>query len=141
MTPRNHTALRFNHPDLDPGRSGLQLTPRGSVATVSEDDSVRQSVLLLLSTRPGERVMRPNYGCDLFQLMFSPNDDTTAAIAMHYVQQALLRWEPRIEILTLDAGRDPELPGVLLIQLAYRVRTTRTVEHIDLSLDLAGENT
>lgn len=139
MIRKNHTALRFNHPDLDPGLSGLPLTPRGSIETVSEDDSVRQSVLLLLSTRPGERVMRPNYGCDLFQLMFSPNDDTTAAIAMHYVRQALLRWEPRIEIKSLDATRDPALPNVLLIQLAYQVRTTRTIETVDLSLDLAGE--
>ena len=71
--------------------------------------SVRQAILLLLSTRPGERVMRPTYGCDLHRLVFSPNDDTTAGLAIHYVRQALERWEPRIEVIRLDAGREAPL--------------------------------
>jgi len=51
----------------------------------------------------GERVLRPEYGCDLHRLVFSPNDATTAGLAVHYVRAALLRWEPRIEIR--PAGR------------------------------------
>ena len=66
---------------------------------VEDDASIRQSLLLLLSTSPGERVMRPDYGCSLRRLVFAPNDDTTAGLAIHYVRQAVERWEPRVEIL------------------------------------------
>ena len=77
---------------------------------VDESGSVRQAILLLISTTPGERVMRPNYGCALGRLVFSPNDDTTAGLATHYVRQALLRWEPRIQILQLEATRGSTRP-------------------------------
>jgi phage baseplate assembly protein W len=83
--------------------------------------------------------MGPNYGCDLHHLMFSPNDDTTAAIAMHYVRQALIQWEPRIDIVSLDAERVPSEPGILIISLEYQVRTTSSVERVELSLNLAGD--
>ena len=57
--------------------------------------------------------MRPDYGCDIHRLIFSPNDDTTAGLAIYYVQRALDRWEPRVEVLQPDARRDPEDPGRL----------------------------
>jgi phage baseplate assembly protein W len=107
---------------------------------VAGEDTVRQAILLLLSTRPGERVMRPDYGCDVYQLIFAPNDDTTAALAIYYVRRALERWEPRIEIVKLDANRAVEEPSVLVITLGYRVRATRAVEQIELTLNLAGVN-
>ncbi len=83
--------------------------------------------------------MRPAYGCDLNRLVFAPNDDTTAAIAIHHVRRALLQWEPRIDILALDAYRDPNQANTLLINLKYQVRTTQQVEEMQLSLDLAGD--
>jgi phage baseplate assembly protein W len=82
--------------------------------------------------------MRPNYGCNLNSLVFAPNDDTTAAIAIHHVRQALLQWEPRIDILDLEAHRDPEQPHVLEIVLKYRVRITHQAEELQISLNLAG---
>ena len=99
---------------------------------------MRQAVLLLLSTQPGERVMRPDYGCELHRLVFGPNDDTTAGLAIHYVRRALERWEPRIQILRLDAGRHPEDPERLNISLEYRVRSTQRGERLAYSLQLAG---
>jgi len=66
---------------------------------VDGDDSVRQAILLLLSTVPGERIMRPEYGCLIHQLVFSPNDATTAGLAIHYVQRALDLWEPRVDVV------------------------------------------
>lgn len=142
MAAHNH-AFRFIHPDLDrpgaaPEHSGLSLGLRGSVAMVSGDDAVRQAVLLLLSTRPGERLMRPNYGCNLYSLVFAPNDDATASIAIHHVRRALLQWEPRIEILTLDAHRDPNQANLLEINLKYRVRTTHQTEELQIAFDLTG---
>jgi phage baseplate assembly protein W len=83
--------------------------------------------------------MRPGYGCDLRRLVFSPNDDTTAGLAIHYVRQALERWEPRIDILGLDAGRATEAPNTLHISLEYRVRETHHVDQLTVPLNLAGE--
>ena len=106
-----YRAWRFVHPDIvaeeGAASGGLQVTPRGRIDMVQDDASIRQSLLLLLSTSPGERVMRPDYGCYLRRLVFAPNDDTTAGLAIHYVRQAVGRWEPRVEIIGVDAGRDP----------------------------------
>ncbi len=151
----HYRAWRFVYPGLDPSEiaPGLHFSASGGVDTVQYNDSVRQALLLLLSTRPGERVMRPDYGCDIHRLLFSPNDDTTAGLAIYYVQQAIDRWEPRIDVLRLDAGRaqtsplayDPSLdqaadalgPEFLVITLHYRVRVTRFVEMLTFSLNLA----
>jgi uncharacterized protein len=104
---------------------------------VSEHESIRQSLVLLLSTVPGERLMRPDYGCELFRLVFSPNDDTTAGLAIHFVRRAVERWEPRIEVIRLDASyaRDD---GILIIELEYRARLTLHTERLDFALNLAG---
>jgi phage baseplate assembly protein W len=142
MSPTRYRAWRFVHPDLAAaeGQAGLALSPGGGVAMVEGDDSVRQSILLLLSTVPGERVMRPEYGCYLYQLVFSPNDETTAGLAIHYVRRAVSRWEPRVEILRLDAGRHPDAAELLEIVLEYRVRASQRTERLEITLNLSGEN-
>lgn len=127
------------------GRTGLLAALTGSIALAADGDHVRQSILILLATRPGERVMRPDYGCPIDRLIFSPNDATTAGLAIHYVRQALLRFEPRIDIVQLDAGpggslASNDLPDtVLYIRLDYRVRATRHTESLTFTIDLAGE--
>jgi phage baseplate assembly protein W len=142
MTTPRYRAWRFVHPDLvaSEGTSsgGLQVSARGRIEMVEEDASVRQAILLLLSTAPGERVMRPTYGCHLRRLVFSPNDDTTAGLAIHYVRQALDRWEPRIDVLAIDATSDPESPERLDILLEYRVRATNRGGSITYPLELGG---
>jgi len=102
-------------------------------------DAARQDICLLLRTRPGERVMRPEYGCDLQRLVFAPNDDTTAGLAIHYVKRALDRWEPRVEVTRVDARRDPDRAEVLVIEVAYRLRKTHERDALTLSLDLGGD--
>lgn len=131
-------AWRFSFQPLDARRSeaGLVLSLRGGVELVAEGDAVRQAILLLVSTRPGERVMRPAYGCHLFRLAFAPNDDTTAGLAMHYVRVALERWEPRIVALRLDAVRNPEHPNRLDIDLQYRLCSRAGTQQMTLSYDL-----
>jgi phage baseplate assembly protein W len=121
---RPFRTFSFAHPDFDDGLPGLELQPSGALQMTDGDATVRQAVLLLLTTSPGERVMLPTYGCELNRLMFQPNDDTTAGLAIHYVRKALTRWEPRVEILKLDAGRSAEDPSRLDISLHYRVRPT-----------------
>lgn len=143
MTVGRYRAWRFAIPSAlvsDPDRAwtsaGLQTTPAGRIEMVEEDASVRQAIMLLISTSPGERLMRPDYGCSLRRLIFAPNDDTTAGLAIHYVRTAIERFEPRVEIISLDAGRDPERPERLDLELRYRVRATRRVDELHLAFDL-----
>lgn len=132
-------AWRFYHPELDKPQdySGLMIDARGRIMMVEGSDAIRQSILLLLSTIPGERVMRPEYGSQLHLLLFAPNDATTAGLAIHYVRRALERWEPRIDILRLDANQNPERPELLEILLEYRVKATQNVQSLSFSIDLA----
>lgn len=130
MMAVRYGSWRFVHPDLLAGRTidsgqapGLQVTA-GRADTVQGDDSIHQAILLLLSTRPGERVMRPEYGCDLGQFVFAPIDDTTAGLAIHYVSRAIERWEPRIKVLALDATPNPDDPTKLDLLVEYRVHAT-----------------
>ncbi len=145
MSGPRYRAWRFVNPDFDEAEhsSGLRISNRGGIEMVEGRLSVRQAILMLLATRPGERVMRPHYGCNLHRLVFSPNDDTTAGMAIHYVRQALESWEPRIHILDLDATRsnDEGLSGLLEISLEYQVRATLQTERLSYAFDLTGEHT
>ena len=116
---------------------GLIVTATGSVSMVDGDECVRQALLMLLSTTPGERLLRPGYGCHLRRVVFAPNDHTTAGLAIHYVRQAVEYWEPRVEILDLDAGADPGDPARLLVTMRYRVRSSLTVSVLGFPVDLA----
>jgi phage baseplate assembly protein W len=157
VTADRFRAWRFLFPGVDVAEDagGLHIAATGGIDMVKEDESVRQAILLLISTVPGERVMRPEYGCYLHRLIFSPNDDTTAGLAIHYVRSALERWEPRIDVIRLDAVRDidqleqwietrhaPDDAGnVLYIGLLYRVRATRQLRELTIPVNLAGQAT
>ncbi|MER5456534.1 GPW/gp25 family protein [Micromonospora sp. NPDC002389] len=130
-------AIRFLGAGFDAGRSGgLGLTAAGGLAMTDGDETVRQALFLLLSTTPGERLMRPGYGSRLHRLVFAPNDDTTAGLAIHYVRAAVTRWEPRIDVLDVDAGPDPDDPWRLVIRLDYRIRASLTPGQLVFSVDL-----
>jgi phage baseplate assembly protein W len=141
MSGARFRAWHFALPGMDaPEReAGLAISPTGGIQMVSDRASIRQSILLLVSTRPGERVMRPQYGCDLHRLVFSPNDATTAGLAVHYVRSALLRWEPRIEIVRLDAEADSADPGRLVLTLEYRLKASRELDRLTTTVQLTGE--
>jgi uncharacterized protein len=138
---RLERAWRFSVPSIEEPTliRGLRTSVTGSVDMVEGNDAVRQAILLLVATVPGERVMRPEYGCSLNRLVFSPNDDTTAGLAMHYVRRAVERWEPRVDILSLDAGRSELEPDRLDIVLEYRVRATQRTERVTIPVSLQGE--
>ena len=118
-------------------QSGPMPSAAGGLQLVHGDAAIRQSIMLLLTTVPGERVMRPDYGCPLNRLIFWPNDATTAGLAIHYVRQAIRRFEPRVQIVQLDAGAHPNDPAMLLITLKYRVRETGATDTIEASIALA----
>lgn len=140
MTTPGPRAWRFVfHPLADrTGDGGPVVSARGGIELVDEADAVRQAILLLVATRPGERVMRPEYGCHLFRLAFAPNDDTTAGLAMHYVRVAIARWEPRVVVLEVDASRDAAQPSRLGVQLRYRLRGRAGAQQLAIGYDLAS---
>jgi phage baseplate assembly protein W len=105
---------------------------------VDGNGAIRQALMLLLSTVPGERLLRPDYGSHLHRLIFANNDQTAAGLAIHYVRQAVRRWEPRVSIVDIDADVDPEIDSQLNITLTYRVRATLSAETLVYPLDLAG---
>ena len=141
MIKHRYQAWHFLHPDLEAHEefAGLGISPTGGIQMVNERESVRQAILLLLSTIPGERVMRPDYGCDLHRLIFSVNDNTTAGLAIHFVRQALDRFEPRIEIVFLDASPNKQDPARLDIDLEYRLRATQMHDNLAFSVNLTSE--
>lgn len=115
---------------------GLGANATGGLGMVEGDEAVRQAIIMLLTTQPGERLMRPDYGSHLHRLAFAPNDQTTAGLAIHYVRSALARWEPRVEIVDLDAAADPVEPERLVIYLQYRVRASLVTDTIELTVSL-----
>lgn len=137
---QRYLAMRFVHPDFDSEehQQGLVLDAQAQVASVDGAAAIRQAILMLLSTRPGERVMRPDYGSYLFRLLFAPNDATTAGLAIHYVRRALEKWERRIDILKLDASASPLDSGRLDITLEYREKASRIQEQLLFTMDLMG---
>lgn len=114
--------------------TGLRLTGDGRLATVTDAAAIRQALLLLLSTRPGERVNRPDYGCHLSRLAFAPADDTTAGLAVHYVGQAVRTWEKRVDVLALDARQAPDEPWLLEIRMRYRIRASQHDDDLTLAV-------
>jgi phage baseplate assembly protein W len=98
----------------------------GRIAMAGDDDGVRQSIRSILSTAPGERVMRPDFGCPLQDLVFAVNDTATAAQVSAAVREALALWEPRIDVLDVYAAADPDVAEVLRIEINYEVRATNS---------------
>ena len=107
----------------------LQRNPRGGIAMAAQADKVRQSILIILGTQYGERIMRPRFGANLRSLAFAPNNRATANLACHYVEQALATWEPRIIVEEVTAEND-QANARLLIQLRYRLKATAEPQNL-----------
>ena len=109
----------------------VELDPRtGLVATVAFEDDVRQSILIILETAPGERVMRPDFGCGIHELVFEALDSTVLQRIRSEVEEALRRFEARIEVLGVTVDEAATSEGKLLIELEYRVRKTNQVGNL-----------
>jgi len=104
----------------------FQIDRAGRTATASDDDHVRQMIEQLLFTRLGERVMQPNLGCSLLQLVFEPNSPEIAAVVQMTVQASLQRWLGdviRVDSITVSAA-----DAVLTITVAYVVLATGSAQ-------------
>lgn len=101
----------------------IELDRQGRLGYSRHEEAVRESVWIILSTAPGERLMRPDFGCGIHQFVFAPNDTRTAGLVRFHVEEALTRWEPRIELEEVDVRPDPASPTTLLIVIDYRVKS------------------
>lgn len=117
------------------------LNEQGTVALTGDEDEIRQSIRIILGTGPGQRVMRPEFGCRIHELVFAPNNNTTAGLASRYVSEALGRWEPRIDVQRVDVTPDPDEPARLLITVEYRVRATHSNRSLVYPFYLIPEET
>lgn len=97
---------------------------RGRVALARQAEDVDQAIRMILLTPKGQRVMRPEFGCQIHDLIFAPNDATTFGLAAYYVEEALAFWEPRILVQAVDVVPDPEDPARLLIHIRYEIKAT-----------------
>lgn len=109
----------------------VELDPRtGRVATVAYEDDIRQSILIILETSPGERAMRPSFGCGIHDLVFEAVDSTAIQRIRSVVEEALRRCEARIEVLGVEVAESPDAHGLLLVELEYRVRKTNQIGNL-----------
>ncbi len=100
----------------------LGVDGTGSLGLVDGHDEIVQSIRLILGTSPGERPMRPDFGCAIHHYVFSPAGTTTAARIEAEVRTALLTWEPRIDLLDVAVSPDSGSDSMLLIDITYSIR-------------------
>jgi phage baseplate assembly protein W len=117
----------FDVEPRDPGsNAGVRVDDGGVIRPAEYEDSVRQAIWIILGTARGERVMRPDFGCGIYDMVFEVNSPATEGRIAQEVREALLLNEPRIDVrdVQVDAQSDGE---VLLISIDYEVRSTNNV--------------
>jgi uncharacterized protein len=102
------------------------------------EQSVRQMIQVLLQTRPGEQLMRPNFGAGLQNYLNEPNNLTTRRRIHDAIAAALDQWEPRILVDRLDILQVPNFPSRLRIEIAYRLRRTSVAQRLGLTMDVGS---
>jgi phage baseplate assembly protein W len=107
-----------------------QLEGDGSLAEVAHEEDVRQAIRIILGTNPGERVMRPDFGAGLNAFVFEPLNTATLALVKTRVEESLVDWEPRIDLIEVRVTADLEAAGKLEIDIHYRVRSTNTLHNL-----------
>ena len=98
----------------------------GRLVYVEGDANVEQSLRVLLQTSLGERVMRPDFGCEAARLVFAPGSQQFMSLLETTVREAIRDWEPRIDVRDVATEADPVYPSRVTVSLAYTVRQTNT---------------
>jgi phage baseplate assembly protein W len=108
----------------------VEVDRAGGIAMSELDEGIRQSLLIILGTAPGERVMRPSFGCNIHDLVYAPNNLNTASLAAHFCVEALTKWEPRIEEVEAHADPSDNDPNRLDITIKYKVRASNVSRNL-----------
>lgn len=104
----------------------VEIDTRGGIALSQYEEKIRESIIIILGTAKGERVMRPDFGCGIHDLVFSVVNTSTLTLIESTVKEALVLWEPRIEVLSVRISKERLKDAILDIGIDYRVRRTNT---------------
>ena len=105
----------------------INVDSDGQIAMVDDEQLISQAIEIILGTAKGERLMRPEFGCGIHDLVFANINSTTTSRVTQEVREALLRWEPRIDVRDIKVTPKTDTAGVLLIQIKYKIRSTNNV--------------
>jgi phage baseplate assembly protein W len=113
----------------------LRVDARGGLALAHEDEDVREAISVILGTAPGERPMRPEFGCGIHDYVFEAVDAYLVGRVEQEVRRALDRWEPRIDVVSVDMSVEPGPGGgmvdeLVVIEITYRLRATNDVRNL-----------
>jgi phage baseplate assembly protein W len=106
------------------------LDKDAAISTVAYEEDIQQAIRIILGTNHGERVMRPEFGAGLNTFVFEPVSPTTMQLVKQRVEEALIDWEPRIDVLQVKVGSDTSEYNKLLIDVEYHVRATNTLANL-----------
>ena len=111
---------------------GVGVDATGGIRLSSDHTEIEEAIAIIIGTSPGERVMRPLFGCRIHELVFAPNNAETLGLARRFVLEALGMWEPRIEVETINVSADAEEAdrGRLNIELTYSIRGTKDLRSL-----------
>ena len=104
----------------------LAVDRRGGIALARDEQDIDQAIQLILGTAPGERPMRPEFGCGVHDFVFDSIDANTIGNMEEAIREALLRWEPRIDVTDVKFDASDAVNGLLTINIEYKVRATNT---------------
>lgn len=111
-------------------RFPLSIDGRGRLATSEGEQRVEESIAFILGTRLGERVMLPAFGCAANNMLFAGNDARTIGLLRHAVRESLATFEARIDVLDVDIENPPGQQNVLLVRIAYRIRSNNALGNL-----------
>jgi phage baseplate assembly protein W len=126
--------------ELLPAPNGWPLLPlpdsKGRLNYPSLEDSVRQSIRVILSTRPGEQLMRPTFGAGLQSFVHEQNTLTVRRRIRDLVTDSLARWEKRVTVDRVEVRELPDEPTRIRVEIAYRLKRTGTAQQLGLTMEL-----
>jgi hypothetical protein len=99
---------------------------KGGIKFSQYEKSIEESIRIILNTTPGERLMRPGFGCMINEMVFSPNRPQAITQAEHYVREAIIQWEPRVILQEVKGSPDPDNETVVNIEIHYEIRSVNT---------------
>jgi hypothetical protein len=121
---------------------GVGFPPRvgndGRVGWSEGEDNVSENIRIILLTEPGERLRRPGFGAGLRQYLFEPNNPGTRQRIRESIEDALVRWEPRVSLESVAVEADPDDARAAIATLTYRLVATQARERVGLSIQTAG---
>lgn len=120
-------------------RFPVSVNLSGGISSSTLEENVRQSIFVILGTAPGERVMRPDFGCRIHDLMFAPNNMITSARAQIFCEEAIYKYEPRVSKVVCSAAPHPDEPNRLDIRLEYVLAGANTPKNLVFPFYLRNE--